>query len=453
MRNQRSRLLMVLLASCGLAGCGTVVPNIKEAWDSDIPGDPGIPGHPETRTPPVAGAGQIEFEIKKQIFCDLKVAVQTANYYYVQTTKENVVETSTFLPKDWAAQVSLSLEVDESSALNPGVAFNTPMASAISTFGVLNKTPITTSTPQLFSLGVGGTLSSIATRTDKFDPYWTIEELSEPTPPLAQDGVTVPVCYRKNPNSDPFVAAHEVPAKSSPLIESDLGLTEWLIGAQFANRSIPSVTGPEPPTKEQLVAERRVLRDNGFTTHEITQIVASGAFPSTDLDKEKLKKKLLELKEYYTNAEIAKFLASGASPSELLGLKKGGYKMDEITQIVKTKAKASASGGGGSGGGGSGGGGQKPDTLSIEIKFVIVSSGNVTPTWKLVRVSSSTGSTPLFGTGRTRTHDVIITIGPPTQATLNTHLASQIGVSVSNANRALLTTTPSNTFTFPPFAF
>ncbi len=36
------------------------------------------------------------------------------------------------------------------------------------------------------------------------------------------------------------------------------------------------------------------------------------------------------------------------------------------------------------------GSGLKPDTVSYEIKFIIVSSGNVTPTWKLLRVSANT---------------------------------------------------------------
>jgi hypothetical protein len=31
----------------------------------------------------------------------------------------------------------------------------------------------------------------------------------------------------------------------------------------------------------------------------------------------------------------------------------------------------------------------KPDTVSYEIKFLVVSSGNITPTWKLVHVSAN----------------------------------------------------------------
>ncbi len=98
-----------------------------------------------------------------------------------------------------------------------------------------------------------------------------------------------------------------------------------------------------------------------------------------------------------------------------------------------------------------GGSSPKPDTVSLEIKFIIVSNGNVTPTWKLVRVSANTGSTPLVNVGRTRTHDLIITIGPPTQTTANTHLALQIGQSIGAANQAILSQAPAinNAFNFP----
>jgi hypothetical protein len=79
----------------------------------------------------------------------------------------------------------------------------------------------------------------------------------------------------------------------------------------------------------------------------------------------------------------------------------------------------------------------KPDVISYEIKFVIVSSGTVTPSWKLVKFSANT-SGDFFSAGRTRTHDLIITIGPNDQTTLQSHLASQIGNAVSNSNRAIL---------------
>jgi hypothetical protein len=52
-----------------------------------------------------------------------------------------------------------------------------------------------------------------------------------------------------------------------------------------------------------------------------------------------------------------------------------------------------------------------PDTLTTDITFVVVYSGNITPTWHLVTVSYNTGGSPLFNAARTRTDDVIISIG------------------------------------------
>jgi hypothetical protein len=102
-------------------------------------------------------------------------------------------------------------------------------------------------------------------------------------------------------------------------------------------------------------------------------------------------------------------------------------------------------------------GGDKSDSFSYNIRFVIVSSGNVTPTWNLVRVSTS--SNPLFDANRTRTHELLITIGPgktqdftpivvgrrlprgilargPSDEAAQSHLASQIGNAVARSLRA-----------------
>ena len=101
-----------------------------------------------------------------------------------------------------------------------------------------------------------------------------------------------------------------------------------------------------------------------------------------------------------------------------------------------TSSGGSSQGGGGRrwgwrwvGGGGASGFAQ--DLFSQEIKFIIVSSGNIQPTWKLIQVSANTGNTPFFSTGRTRTHDLIITSGPQRQRTANDFLATQIGQAVT----------------------
>jgi hypothetical protein len=53
----------------------------------------------------------------------------------------------------------------------------------------------------------------------------------------------------------------------------------------------------------------------------------------------------------------------------------------------------------------------KTNALYHEVKFEVISSGGVTPSWKLTTVSvNPTGS--LLSASRDRTHDLIITVGP-----------------------------------------
>ena len=317
----RARYLTLILAAYGLAGCGITVPNIKEIWDTDRPADP------STQTPKISGAAQIEFEIKKRVYCDLKEAVQEVNRYTQQssTYDKPTGRQRPLIPSNWGAQISLSLQVEEASSLNPGLTLNQVKPNAVHVFGPGN----TVTTPQSSSVGFGGTLSSTATRIDKFDPYYSIALLMKPDTAHS-------VCH---PENDPFTQLSWTPAASSPFIlESDLGIKDWLLGAMIVNNLLPSTS------------------------------------PSTQ----------------------------PAGPP------------------------------------GQGAAGLKQDAVSYEIKFVIVSNGNVTPTWKLVRFSANTGNSSFFGLGRTRTHDLIITIGPPTPQTGQSHLASQIGNAVSNGNRALL---------------
>jgi hypothetical protein len=90
--------------------------------------------------------------------------------------------------------------------------------------------------PQSFGFGFGGTLSSTATRIDKFNPYYTIEELAKPNTKYS-------VCHREN---DPFVRLSKTPASSSPFIlQSDLGIKDWLVGAMLVNRLLPSSISPD----------------------------------------------------------------------------------------------------------------------------------------------------------------------------------------------------------------
>jgi len=88
------------------------------------------------------------------------------------------------------------------------------------------------------------------------------------------------------------------------------------------------------------------------------------------------------------------------------------------------------------------------NALSHEVKFVVITNGNITPIWVLKRATiNPTGS--LLTASRTRTHDLQITFGPNVKTSdpytgkitnslgigtpaANSSLASQIGLAISN---------------------
>jgi hypothetical protein len=82
----------------------------------------------------------------------------------------------------------------------------------------------------------------------------------------------------------------------------------------------------------------------------------------------------------------------------------------------------------------------KSTVLTHDVKFEVLSSGNITPAWKLINVSiDQSGS--LFATSRDRTHDLIFTLGPgdktgfTSQAAFVADQSQQIGNAVAAAQR------------------
>jgi hypothetical protein len=94
------------------------------------------------------------------------------------------------------------------------------------------------------------------------------------------------------------------------------------------------------------------------------------------------------------------------------------------------------------------------DVISHEIKFEVITGGNLTPGWKLENVSINQDG-QLLAANRGRIHDLTITLGPtdetlvlmkdahgnivkkvvarPSQAAFDSHFASQIGLAVANS--------------------
>lgn len=88
--------------------------------------------------------------------------------------------------------------------------------------------------------------------------------------------------------------------------------------------------------------------------------------------------------------------------------------------------------------------------ISHQVNFVVRASGNLSPGFRLARVTFNQGSIPFFQTLRNKTNDILITLGPtaaaeavpikpkttqaqPSQALINSHLASEIGRAVAAA--------------------
>jgi hypothetical protein len=99
----------------------------------------------------------------------------------------------------------------------------------------------------------------------------------------------------------------------------------------------------------------------------------------------------------------------------------------------------------------------KSNVISHEVKFVVSSSGSLTPGWKLTRLSINQSGT-FLAASRDRTHDLTITLGPaeqyksveilrngtartvvvrqPSRQAADAHLASQIGSAVTDGVRS-----------------
>src|SRR4051812_9650217 len=84
-----------------LSGCGTYVPRLQEVGET-APADADFgPG------------GFLEYNIKAKVYCDIVDAV-------IASRSERV------LPKGWAVQSTLDLQVEEAGSFNPGATYIDP---------------------------------------------------------------------------------------------------------------------------------------------------------------------------------------------------------------------------------------------------------------------------------------------------------------------------------------
>ena len=280
----------VLLVASALCGCGAHTPQLHEVWEeADLDDD-------------------LALRVKKSIYCEFRLAVAALGPVKVYLAGKPVDS----IPDDWGAQITLQLQVDETSALSASAAYNRTLPTAVAKFA--GQSPV--NVPQMFSLPVSGTGSTQATRIDKYYSFFSMKDLKKPYDP-------VETSCRKNTEDFQDLDRHG----SSPLLSGDLGIATWLRGALHAQTAIPSSLLP--------------------------------------------------------------------------------------------KSQAT-----------------KLDVLSYDIKFIIITNGTINPTWRLVSLSTAVGALPLFSANRTRTHDLLLTLGPTQQVSTSSKKGEKGSVSAPSLEAA-----------------
>jgi hypothetical protein len=201
-------LLILVVTGVGglLGGCGLSTPDIVE-FDNQ----------------PHASAFLIN-RIVNHVKCELRQAVQHAHNYDIQQAalqpdkKRRIAWLDGSVPK-----VTIKLVVDEKGTLNPGASFKQLLPSDVTTFA--NKTTVTT--PQSFSLGIGGLLSADATRTENVDYTFVVKS-------------------HFLDNQTGLVEERECRGYDGILLEGDLKIKDWLDGVTFPYY-LPQNVDPTPP--------------------------------------------------------------------------------------------------------------------------------------------------------------------------------------------------------------
>lgn len=184
----------ISLAPFFLSACGIAPPQLTEAWEErEIDND-------------------MEYRIKRSIFCEVVSAINKVNYFYESTTGSRDV-----IPKDYGVQLQTTLTVEENTAINPSISYNKTFPSA---------TESRVNVGQTFNLGFGGTLSATASRIDTAYSYYVVGK-------IAGEGKQKDYCF--NPKEFP-IDRHG----SSLLLQSDLGIERYLKNAVKASVVIPS---------------------------------------------------------------------------------------------------------------------------------------------------------------------------------------------------------------------
>lgn len=236
-RRSATNIFLAVTTGCALCGCGSFVPEIEEFWGAPV----------DVSVKVNAITAQVKCELREAVaYLHERDRLLAKTKLLVKDKKTGKLSLDTKLDwlDNWSAQVTLTLNILESTALNPGLTLNTPLNNANTRYGTT-----TVVTPQSYSFGLGGTLSSAATRIDTITALYNLAEFSNAVP---TDRTCIPETHA---NGDLF-------------IQSDLKLKQWLSEAVLP---LYTTTIDKFPTKPISSVK------NGFLSHEVKfQIVSNG---------------------------------------------------------------------------------------------------------------------------------------------------------------------------------
>jgi hypothetical protein len=190
------KFLVQFLLTQFLAGCGTYVPEIQE-------------------NPFATERERSDFiqAIVRNVRCEVQDAVVR-----LYTDNQDIDPYNRNLKwfDSWAAQISLTLTMDEKGILNP-------------TANVLPKSPLTS----VFNLSVGATVSTEAQRVDKIGSFFTVAELK-----------SLRACDPRDRNRGPFI------------LQSNLKLFDWLQATMISidNRDTPAPADSGGPFQSNVLS-------------------------------------------------------------------------------------------------------------------------------------------------------------------------------------------------------
>jgi hypothetical protein len=240
-----SHLASFCAALC-VSGCGTYVPELQEFYQSKV----------DARLRVATLVEHLECEVVRGVqsvlLADEDLASERRKYGLSQPTVLDWL-------KKWAAQITLTLTVEEKSALNPSLTLNRyfPTIPVFPDY----KMPNPVNASRVFNLGLAAAFSTDATRKETLSLYLDLSKFTDTSHlklarQLRGESQDLPNCNTMN----------------GILIDSDLKFRDWLYDV-----TVPAAVEKGPYsgyagelTQEETVAKKDVL------SHEVTFVIIYG---------------------------------------------------------------------------------------------------------------------------------------------------------------------------------